>query len=239
MPNPVELLRNILTEEFSSDLPPGVHPVPGWCADPQFFPGATGLLDAETWSEVQPGVAGLAEAVLSAPERGVIVLGNYQASLSSYQRIMSGEIGGLPTTWRNLGRLLSAVSPRDVFLTNAFIGFPDTGSDIDRFPTTPDYTARCQRLLTTTIALLRPRCVVAMGSSAARMLAQTVASLGLWRPWPGLAKLEQKGLRIMPGCQVAEVCFTAVAVAHPSSRISDEQRKIEAALVGAAAVVHD
>lgn len=234
----------MLTEEFSAGLPPGVHPVPEWCADPQFFPGATGLLSAPSWSEVRPGSAGVLDECPSAPIGGVIVLGNYQSTISSYRRILSGEIGGLPTTWRNLAKLLEAVPPRDVFLTNAYIGCPDSGSDNQKFPTNPEYTQRCQRLLATTISLLRPRCIVAMGTPAARMLAATVPALAPWRPWPGLAKLSGRGSRLVPGCEVDGVNFTAVAVAHPSSRISNVQRTLEAVLVQAAtepdasAVIH-
>ena len=234
MGHPIEILRQILIDEFSGDLPPGVHPVPGWCADPQFFPGATGLLSASSWDEVKPGSEGVLDEHLPAPIGGVIVLGNYQASITSYRRILSGEIGGLPTTWRNLAKLLGAVPPCEVFLTNAYIGFPDSTSDIANFPTTPEYTQRCQRLLATTISLLQPRCVVAMGTPAARMLAATVTALMAWRPWPGLATLAGAGTRIVPGCEMDGATFTSVAVAHPSSRISNVQRTLEAGLVEAA-----
>jgi uracil-DNA glycosylase len=188
-------------------------------------------LDAETWSEVQPGAAGVAETALPAPERGVIVLGNYQATMGSYQRILSGEIRGLPTTWRNLGLLLAAVPPRDVFLTNAYIGFPEAGSDIDSFRTTPEYTQRCQRLLAQTITLMEPRCIVCMGTPAARFVARMVPDLHAWSPWPGLSRLDANANRIVRDCKVGDLAVTLVAVAHPSSRISNTQRLREAALV--------
>jgi AcrR family transcriptional regulator len=44
--HPIVALRKRLTAEFSSDLPAGVHPVARFCGEPQFFPGATGLLTA-------------------------------------------------------------------------------------------------------------------------------------------------------------------------------------------------
>lgn len=232
--HPVEILRQILSEEFSSDLPAGIHAVTEWCADPQFFPGATGLLSASSWSDVKPGSSGILQEPPPAPIGGVIALGNYQATISSYRRILSGEIGGLPTTWRNLSKLLEAVPPHEVFLTNAYIGFPDSRSDIEKFPTNPEYTRRCRRLLATTISLLQPRCVVAMGAPAARMLAATVPALTAWRPWPGLAKLSAAGTRMVPLCAMDGRTFTAVAVAHPSSRISNVQRTVESVLVQAA-----
>ena len=192
------------------------------------------MLAASSWDEVKPGSAGVLQEHLPAPVGGVIAVGNYQATISSYQRILSGEIGGLLTTWRNLSKLLEAVPPGEVFLTNAYIGFPDSRTDIEKFPTNPDYTRRCQRLLATTISLLQPRCVVAMGAPAARMLAATVPTLTAWRPWPGLTKLSEAGTRIVPLCEMDGQTFTAVAVAHPSSRISNVQRTVESVLVQAA-----
>lgn len=123
--HPVPRLRAELAAHFARDLPPGVHPVERWCADPQFFPGASGLLSATTWTEVEPGSAGVSDALLPAPERGVLVLGNCQASRASYQRVLDGDIGGFPTTWRVLRQLLAPIQPAEVFLTNAFIGLPD------------------------------------------------------------------------------------------------------------------
>src|SRR6476469_5166983 len=96
-PHPVERLREELVVRFARDLPPGVHPVERWCADPQFFPGATGLLSNSSWDEVEPGSVGVSTDLLPAPQNGVLVLGNYQASLASYQRLLDGHIGGFPT----------------------------------------------------------------------------------------------------------------------------------------------
>lgn len=234
MPHPMELLRNILAEEFTSDLPSGVHPVPGWCADPQFFPGATGLVQAESWADVVPGSDGVLEQLPPVSPGGVIALGNYQASAESYRRIHSGEIGGLRVTWHHLAGLLASVSPGEVFLTNSFIGLPGVVSDTAPFPTTREFTARCQRLLALAIDLLEPRCIVCMGTPAARFISAMSPDLAVWRPWPGLGILEAKSLRIVPGCRFKSRTVTVVAVAHPSSRISTEQREAEAALVAKA-----
>ncbi|MCA1706863.1 MAG: hypothetical protein LC808_27815 [Actinobacteria bacterium] len=68
-----------MTEHPVADLPERVHPVRDWCADPQFFPGATGLLSNRSWADVIPGSAGVTGDLPPPPERGVIVLGNYQA----------------------------------------------------------------------------------------------------------------------------------------------------------------
>ena len=122
--HPTARLRAELAARFARDLPADVHPVEQWCAEPQFFPGATGLLTSRTWLEVVPGRSGVAVDLPMAPERGVLVLGNYQASRASYQRILDGDIGRFPTTWRVLRQMLASTRPTEVFLTNAFIGLP-------------------------------------------------------------------------------------------------------------------
>ena len=53
--HPLQALRRALLNDFPQGLPVGLHPIRGWCADPQCFPGATGMLRVETWTEVQPG----------------------------------------------------------------------------------------------------------------------------------------------------------------------------------------
>jgi hypothetical protein len=231
--HPVALLRARLVTEFVDDLPAGVHPIPRWCRDPQFFPGATGLLAAPSWAEVAPGTA-MNQELLPAPRRGVLVLGNYQATLSSYHRL-DGSIGGFATTWRVLRQLLASVPPPQVFLTNAYIGLPDLGKDTASFPTTPSFTGRCARLLTTEIELFEPRVVVCLGVPAAGMLAQITDALSMWQPWPGYRTLRRLERQSITGCRVGGVTFIAVAVRHPSAVLSKVDREHDVALVTEAA----
>lgn len=232
-PHPVVRLRGELAATFASDLPAGVYPVEQWCADPQFFPGATGLLTAHSWLEVVPGSAGV--ELPTPPQRGVMVLGNYQASRASYQRIVDGDIGGFPTTWRFLRQLLEPVRPTEIFLTNAFIGLPDVTSDRAPFPTTPSFTRRCGELLALELALFRPRLVVCLGVPAAKLLAAITPTAVRWRPWPGYAALDRSGSRRLDHCLVADVEFTAVAVRHPSAAVSRPNRQRDAELIDRAA----
>jgi hypothetical protein len=93
--HPVAVLRSHLAADFIDDLPYGVRPVLEWCPDPQFFPGATGLITAESWPEVTPGSDGVLESPWPiAHDGGVVVVGNYQATWASYQRLCSGSLGG-------------------------------------------------------------------------------------------------------------------------------------------------
>jgi len=231
--HPVSLLRARLATDFVDDLPAGVHPIPSWCPEPQFFPGATGLLAESSWAEVIPGTADLDE-LLATPQRGALVVGNYQATVSSYQRILDGSIGGFPTTWRVLRCVLASVPPRRVFLTNAYIGLPDLAKDTVPFPTTPSFTRRCAQLLTTEIELFRPQLVICLGVAAAKMLARITDGLSIWRPWPGYTALRLLRQNTVRHCQTGGVTFTAVAVQHPSAVVSTADRERDAALIAEA-----
>ncbi len=233
--HPITRLRAELAARFASDLPAGVHPVEQWCAEPQFFPGATGLLRSRTWLEVVPGSSGVAVDLPTPPERGVLVLGNYQATRASYQRILDGDMGGFPTTWRVLRQMLASTRPTEVFLTNAFIGLPDIDSDTAPFPTTASFTRRCEGLLAMELALFRPRLVVCLGVPAAKLLAAITPAAVQWRPWPGYAALDRRAARRLDHCAVTDVEFTAVAVRHPSAVVSRHDRQRDAQLVERAA----
>jgi hypothetical protein len=233
--HPVEQLRSVLQSEFATGLPPGVHPIAEWVADPQFFPGATGLLREERWEDVSPGQAGRYTEFPTVEPGGVIVLANYFASCATYEDVRSGKRGGLGRTWTPMRRLLAATSPQEVFLTNAYIGVADVPKDTTRFPTTPEFTQRCACFLRLEIDLLRPRAVVCLGKPAMKMLASVApAQLSRWTSGslPGLLQSNQ---RIVHGCRVGDVAFTAVAVSHPSAPgVSAEKRHLEAQLIAAA-----
>ncbi len=233
--HPVTRLRAEVADQFVTDLPPGVHPVEQWCADPQFFPGATGLLSDQSWPDVKPGSVGVSAELLPAPLGGVLVLGNYQASRASYRRVLDGQIGGFPWTWRVLRQLLASTLPSEVFLTNAFIGLPDLDSDTAPFPTTPSFIGRCERLLRMEIRLFRPRVVVCLGVPAARLLADVVPDLTPWRPWPGYNELDRRMARTVDGCKVGGVDFTSLAVHHPSAVVASRERQRDAGLIAIAA----
>ena len=233
--HPVFELRRMLVNEFSANLPVGVHPVSEWCREPQFFPGATGLLVEKSWAEVVPDRAGLVASPPPPPRRGVVVVGNYQASLASYQRVLDGTIGGFSRTWGALRQLLANIPPGDVFLTNAYIGLPDVSNDQAPFPTTPGYSVRCGRLLRREIELFEPRCVVCLGVPTAKMLATITPRLESWRPWPGFPQLARTGRERVDRCRLGGAEFVAVAVAHPSARVSSLERQRQADLISAAA----
>ena len=234
MRHPIHELRAFIADEFFEDLPSGVSPVTEWCAEPQFFPGASGLLPHATWDLVVPGELGVTEEFPNPSIGGILVLGNYQATFGSYRRILSGEIGGFPTTWRNLRLLLRDIDPREVFLTNAFIGLPDLKKDTEPFPLTPTYLDRCQRLLEFEIELFKPRCIVCLGVPPAKFLARIFSGLREWTPWPGYAALDAKGSRLVRGVSYGSGLMTVVAVRHPSAIISSIERTDDSDLVASA-----
>ena len=235
--HPVVQLRAFIAEQLSADLPEGVHPVDAWCADPQFFPGATGLLAASSWSEVVPGAQGVLSRLPDPPECGVLVLGNYQATLSSYRRILSGKIGGFPTTWRVLRQLLASISPSEVFLTNSYVGLPDLEKDTAPFPMTESFRRRCAELLRLQCELFRPRAAVCLGVPAAKLLASLATGLDAWQPWPGYGLLAAGDQRLVEGCELGGATFTAVSVQHPSAVISTAERRLDAELIALASAL--
>ena len=234
--HPVAELRGVLETEFQVGLPVGVYPVPEWVADPQFFPGASGLLTEEAWADVAPGQSGTFVDLPKARTGGVLVMGNYFAGLATYERVRSGELKGLKRTWGRLGRLLVATHPREVFLTNSYIGIADVTKDNDTFPTNPEFDQRCASFLRQEIELLAPRAVVCLGLAATRMLARAVPDQ--LKPWSDstLGQLADRGQRIVHACTVTNDEFTAAATYHPSYAMSnmllDEQAQLVAKAVG-------
>ena len=197
---PISELRDFIERELRTELPDGVFPVSSWCAEPQFFPGASGLMIEDDWEEVRPGSRGLGAAIPPAPIGGVLVLGNYQATLSSYERIVSGEIAVFPTTWRVLRQLLAQISPREVFLTNCYVGLPDLDRDTAPFPITPSFRSRCVDLFCLEIELLQPRCVVCLGVPAAKFLASIATGLDPWQRWTDYRRLDETNNRVVVNC---------------------------------------
>ena len=224
--HPIEILRKRLVEDFSDELPAGVSPVTQYCREPQFFPGASGLLSSASWQEVEPAATEAANEFLPVPPHGVVVVGNYQATTASYMRLLRNEIRGFSRTWGGLRQLLSGVAPSEVFLTNAYIGLPDLAKDTMSFPATPEHRQRCQELLATELELFAPRLVICLGAPAASMLARTASGLNAWKPWPTYKALIDNSSQVVADCRAGSATFTAIAVKHPSAAAphADQQR---------------
>lgn len=231
--HPIAQLRRRLAAEFVNDLPAGVHPVAEYCGEPQFFPGATGLLTEQSWDEVREGMGAPAGEELPPADVRVMVVGNYHASRRSYERIVAREIGGLGGTWGKLKKLLARVPPTEVFLTNAFIGYPELGSDTARFPATREYFMRCAQFLALEVALLRPACVISLGRHSSQMLATIATGLEAWLPWRRCDDLEAQNARLCAP-HIGGVHVTALATRHPSSAVSNAYLSAEAEIIGRA-----
>lgn len=238
MTHPVERLRSIVASDFTADLPNRVHPLPSWCPEPQFFPGGSGMPTEATWDNVVPGGRGHPETLPAPDGRDVMVLGNFQATLDTYHRVAAGSDNEFSTTWRVLRRLLPAVSPRRVFLTNAHIGLPDQPRTTAPFPTSASFLDRCHRLLAAEISLLQPATVVCLGRPAAEMLATVATGLDSWTPWPGFDGIIP-ALQVVTLCELNDVKFTSVAVRHPSAVLSNEARQHDTDAITAAANTTD
>ena len=234
--HPLHALRTRLDRDFGADLPTRVLPLPSWCREPQFFPGASGLPTQSTWTEVRPGSLPQIELAevsgLKLPEvagRDVLVLANFQSTVAQYSRVVAG-LSTFEVTWRELRYLMSGVDPSRTFLTNAHIGLLDATKATALFPTTPSYRSRCAALLELELELFRPRVVVCLGAPAARLLAQVVMGAETWNPWPGFQELDAAGAQQID-VKLGEEQFIAVAVRHPSAVVSRHDRYREASLI--------
>jgi uracil-DNA glycosylase family 4 len=191
-----------------------------------------------TWDNVIPGGRGHPETLPAPDGRDVIVLGNFQATLDTYQQVAAGSNNEFTTTWRVLRRLMAAVSPRRVFLTNAHIGLPNQTRTTAPFPTSPSFLDRCRQLLAAEIGLLQPSTVVCLGRPAAEMLATVATGLDSWTPWPGFDGIIP-ARQVVTTCELGDVEFTSVAVRHPSAVLSNEARQRDTDAIAAAANATD
>lgn len=231
--HPVELFRDLVRSNFETDLPKGVSPIPRWCVDPQFFPGGTGMPTAESWDLVTPGSSS-PDAPLPASEgRDVMVLGNFQATVDSFQKMLEAPETQFKTTWRGLRKLLGDVPPTRTFLTNVHIGLSNSRSVTAPFPTSPNFLQRCRILLLQEIRTMRPSTVVCLGRPASEMLASISSGLEDWAPWPGFEALGFADRQSARG-SVSLHHFTAVTVRHPSAILSATERSADATLIAQA-----
>ena len=168
-------------------------------------------------------------ALPDAGRRDVLVLGNYMATINSYQRLLDGEFGGFGVTWRNLRRLLGSVEPRRVYLTNAFIGLPELDRDTAPFPTTPSFLDRCHDLLELQLRLFRPRVVVCLGTAPTRFLARRNQELAHWKQASLSRLIADRADTALLNFDATRI--TAVAVRHPASVISNDERHRDATTI--------
>ena len=139
--------------------------------------------------------------------------------------MINGDLHGLRRTWHFLPRLLAGVAPSDVFLTNAYIGCPDVAKDNAPFPKTREHSRRCRDLLE--LELFDPRLVVCFGKPAARMLAEVVGGLDVWKGTWSFDGLEDSNVRTVTNCTHAQSTFTAVVVKHPAAAVKTESRLLD------------
>lgn len=237
-PHPVELFRDFVRAHFESNLPNGVTSIPQWCVDPQFFPAGSGMPVAESWDLVRPGSSPVDALLPSSQGRDVMVLGNFQATVESFQRMLDAPESQFRTTWRGLRKLLGDIKPTRTFLTNVHIGLSHSRSVTAPFPTSPDFLHRCRRLLLLEICTIKPATIVCLGRPASEMLTSISDGLESWAPWPGFGALALAGEQSAIGT-VALHRFTAVTVRHPSAILSSSERTNDEVLIAAASRLAD
>lgn len=231
----IEALRGRLEDVRGLEPASPVRTVDGsYCWEPQMFPGASGLLDLDSWDlPVKPQGTGGFDIPHHDPTYGMIVMGNNQASWATWEKIRDHEIAGLPSFWRKLPKLLAqGAPPRKTFLTNAWPVFPVQDGDEGELRCSSGLQKACDDFLEYTIELFKPRLVVCLGKwSALRLSAVTSQLSGVWDPWPSFSGLADS--QTVRDCSVGEHSFTALVTHHPS-RIYNRDLEREASLIGAA-----
>jgi uracil-DNA glycosylase len=216
---------------------PGIrHVEPGDIRGCAFFPGGTGILVGPDVHSSKPG--------RTIPVGGVLVLGHNFHDVKSYnQSVEFGDELYTPT-WRNLARALAAFGiPHDIcFFSNALMGLMDRAGACGTHDGHRDqaFRAGCIGLLSATLAVQRPRLVLALGKYAPPMLAEAVPGLGSWRrgwtfPAFDAARSYEAGLQtFLPGTDTPMPC---VALTHPSQAHRNVWRRSVDDLRGSAAEI--
>jgi hypothetical protein len=196
--------------------PPGIlHVEPGRISGCAFFPGGTGILVGPDIHRSMPG--------RWLPVSGVLVLGHNFHDVANYERsVRLGDELNTPT-WRNLSRSLEEFGiPLGIcFFSNALMGLMERAGPCGTHIGHRDqaFRAGCVRVLAATLAIQRPRLVLALGKYSPRVLAEAVPGLESWQqdwsfPSFDAARLHEAGLQThRPGTDVPMSC---VALTHPS-----------------------
>ena len=163
-----------------------------------------------------------------------MVVGNFPATVTTYQRMLDEPSSQFKTTWRLVRSLFESIDPSRTFLTNAHIGLPNTTRTTAGFPITESFLRRCRRLLSIEIEILQPTTVVCLGRPAAVMVASVVDGLEQWDPWPGFDAMQDSSDQVVVGCEMNDTTLTAVAVRHPSAVLNRDARQRDAAAITAA-----
>ena len=111
--------------------------------------------------------SGLIPRALYAEARGVVVVGNYQATAARYATICACVAGGLSRPGMGSGNFSSRSIHARCSSRTPTLGLPELAKDTDPFPTTPEYTRRCATLLRLELQTFQPPCGVPWSTSCA------------------------------------------------------------------------
>ena len=207
--HPVEYLFDSLNDiDYPDKLIPATERISGTA----FFPGGFGL-----WR--QDG-----GALPPMPCGGVMVLGQDFGTSRDFRRALRVGNELHTPTWRNLLRLLegAAVSPKQCFFTNAYMGLRTGDSSTGPSPGATDqrFRERCALFLDEQIAVQQPRLILALGLMAADLIASVSSDLAAWRKGSGAWGWEDLyaagPLQLVRFGKNREARVTVVALLHPS-----------------------
>ncbi len=204
----------------------GIRRPEGRLSDPNFFPGGSGYIQAEDWSDLQTSDQAIPLAN-DITRRDFLVVGHFQANIHAYAEERRSPGSQFRRTWTRLASLLEGSNPSDFFLTNARLGLP-VGDSTTGFPISAEHDRRCALVLAELISILQPRVIICLGPHAARILAAGQSDLEAWEDWPGFSALDERGQREL---HLGNGDTTAVVVRHPSAIPTTEEWEDDKQLV--------
>ncbi len=207
----------ILRRDIDPFLPEHLAPVPHRIPEPQFFPGATGLLPYEEWAEVRPCSTGDRGLLPPVPESPVVVLGNFFATSDEFVDVDEGRLTHLGRTWDTMREMFQGiVPPSEVFLTDSYPTLPKAGGRTGGVRPGRRYGGACRRFLVEEVRMLRPRAVLCLGGHATRLLASVCPELAQWRD-SSFKAIDEAEAPVVD-VSLSGVDFRATALTHPSAR---------------------
>lgn len=179
--HPAEVLRSELADVWLA-APASIKPMEIPVREPQFFPGASGLLDSLDWNDVVPCARPAGPPFPPWRPGGVLVVAHNFSSADKYDEICSRERDThLAASWNGLKQILieANIGPSEVFLTNAILGAPrDLANGDQGAVKVPDaYRDCCVAFLAREMTLFAPSVVLAFGSVATEYVGRAVLRL--------------------------------------------------------------
>lgn len=198
--------------------PAGVQAVGTMVPGTAFFPVGQG-----TWKDPE---------IPANPKGGLLFIQHDAGSAADHSTtIVQGSEDLHANGWRNLLELLDQVDvqPTSCFFTSYYLGIRTEAGTGGGSPGAQDagYTERCGRFLMHTIAVMRPRAVLCLGSYVPGLLGPWSPDLTAWTGVRGLTRLDERAAPMVRSARfpLAGHAANVAALTHPQRHRSDVHRR--------------